>query len=69
MLQLSDTIVGGGTAFCQSGAHVRPEKGSAIFWYNLYTSGEPDELTWHGACPLVIGEKWGMSVYLCAYLL
>jgi hypothetical protein len=31
---------GGATVFPASGGYVRPKKGSATFWYNLYASGE-----------------------------
>ena len=33
--------------------------GSAVFWYNLFDSSDPDRLTLHGACPVVYGTKWG----------
>ena len=52
---------GGRTVFPRIGAGVAPEAGSAVFWYNLHNSGEPDRLTLHGACPVLYGTKWGKS--------
>ncbi|CAF0759590.1 unnamed protein product [Rotaria sordida] len=55
---LSDVEKGGATVFIPTGGHVKPEKGSAVFWYNLYASGEGDYNTRHAACPVLIGNKW-----------
>ena len=60
-LQLSDVTEGGGTAFSQGGVRISPKKGSAIFWHSLYSSGDADEMTWHGSCPVIFGEKIGKS--------
>ena len=55
---LSDVPLGGGTAFPNAGLHVRAEKGSVVFWWNLLTSGIFDVQTVHGGCPVLVGSKW-----------
>ncbi len=37
-------------------------QGTAVFWYNLFASGEGDYSTRHAACPVLVGNKWGESV-------
>lgn len=34
-------------------------QGTAVFWYNLFKSGEGDYRTRHAACPVLVGNKWG----------
>ena len=57
--QMSDVPAGGRTVFPRAGAGVAPIGGSAVFWYNLKKSGDPDTMTLHGACPILYGTKWG----------
>lgn len=58
MFYLNDVERGGWTAFPRAGIAVPPIKGSAAFWWNLKRSGKPDEMTLHGACPVLLGFKW-----------
>ena len=60
-LQLNDVASGGRTVFPRIGAGVAPVAGSAVFWYNLFPSGDADQLTLHGACPVLYGTKWGKN--------
>ena len=45
--------------------HVFPQ-GTAVFWYNLFRSGEGDYRTRHAACPVLVGSKWGEFGYSSA---
>ena len=49
---------GGATVFTRIGVKVKPERRSAVFWYNLLPSGDGDFRTRHAACPVLYGTKW-----------
>ena len=57
--QLSDGIVGGGTAFPKLGVVAFPVKGSVVYWHSLENDGQTDVRSLHGGCPTVLGVKWG----------
>ncbi len=57
MVYLSDVQEGGYTAFPQLRLAVKPERGMAVFWFNLNSDGTPRPDTIHGACPVLIGTK------------
>uniref|UniRef100_A0A023EW59 procollagen-proline 4-dioxygenase n=1 Tax=Aedes albopictus TaxID=7160 RepID=A0A023EW59_AEDAL len=58
LFYMSDVKVGGATVFPKLNFALEARKGSAAFWYNLHSSGNLDYSTLHGACPVLIGEKW-----------
>lgn len=64
MFYLKDVIRGGSTVFPRLGVHLKPEIGAAAFWYNLYKNGEGIIDTVHGACPVLMGEKWVANFWI-----
>lgn len=53
---------GGATVFPELGIAVKPEKGSAVFWYNFDEYGDPDMSTLHASCPVLVGSKWSKPI-------
>ena len=64
LMYLSDVELGGITTFTELGLSVRPEKGSAVFWYNLRPDGSGILETKHAACPVIVGVKWIANKWL-----
>ncbi|TKR57847.1 hypothetical protein L596_030493 [Steinernema carpocapsae] len=58
LFYMSQPEMGGGTVFTELKTTVMPSKYDALFWYNLYRSGEGDLRTRHAACPVLTGVKW-----------
>ncbi|CAH1720311.1 unnamed protein product [Chironomus riparius] len=67
LLYLSDVEKGGGTVFPLLRIYVPPVKGTAVFWYNLSSSGDREYLTRHAACPVLIGSKWVANKWIREY--
>ncbi|XP_041675519.1 prolyl 4-hydroxylase subunit alpha-2-like [Drosophila eugracilis] len=58
LFYLTDVPVGGSTIFPAAELAIQPKKGSALFWYNLHNDGEPNPLTRHAVCPMIMGNRW-----------
>jgi len=58
---LNDVVEGGHTDFVNIGFAVRPARGRAIFWNNLYPSGNPNPYALHQAKPVIQGRKYVLS--------
>ncbi|EDV31629.2 uncharacterized protein Dana_GF14452 [Drosophila ananassae] len=54
----SDVEMGGATIFPAANISIKPKKGSALFWYNLHNDWEPNPLSRHAVCPMVLGNRW-----------
>jgi len=58
MLHLSNVEKGGATVFPSLDISVKPQKKSALFWYNFTPRGEVDYGAANAACPVIVGDKW-----------
>ncbi|CAG0892375.1 unnamed protein product [Cyprideis torosa] len=56
--KLNTVPLGGRTVFPVINVALKPKKGSAVLFWDLQRNGGDDSLTFHEACPVVIGEKW-----------
>ena len=60
LIQLAQCIVGVENVLL-------PEKGAAVLFYSLYSSGLRDLHSWHGGCPVMKGSKWIFNKWMCMY--
>ena len=58
MVYLSSPEFGGNTIFPQAGISVKPEIGSALYWFNAGAQNNYDSRILHGGCPVAYGNKW-----------
>ena len=56
--------VSGGTVFPSLGVVVTPSPGDVILWFNSKTTSEREDLSLHGACPIVAGRKIAISLWI-----
>ncbi|ROT78139.1 hypothetical protein C7M84_003153 [Penaeus vannamei] len=64
LVYLKDVPQGGRTVFPWVGTGVRPKRGSALLWYNMNRVGMPDSRLQHGACPVLLGDKWVINKWI-----
>jgi len=69
MSWLEDTPAGGSTTFFKFDTQVTvwPTKGSAAFWFSLYTDGTRDPASSHGGCPVAVGSKWILNKWIYSF--
>ena len=58
MIYLSEVEFGGHTIFLQPGISVKPELGSALYWFNIGAQNNLDSRIRHMGCPIIYGNKW-----------
>ena len=60
---------GGGTLFSYPGYEdiLKPTKGSAAFWINLFSCHRKDSRTLHGGCPVLRGSKWIVNKWIYSW--
>ncbi|TDG38487.1 hypothetical protein AWZ03_015091, partial [Drosophila navojoa] len=58
IIYLNDVTRGGATVFPHVEIAVHPERGKVIHWYNMNPNSLDYEVrSYHGACPVLIGQK------------
>ena len=58
MIYLTSVEAGGHTVFPQAGISIKPQIGSALFWFNMGTKTNYDSRIVHLGCPTLYGNKW-----------
>jgi prolyl 4-hydroxylase len=58
LLYLNEPEEGGETVFPQLMITIRPKRGMALLFYNVFSDGHVNEKTQHGGSPVIKGQKW-----------
>ncbi|WOK97140.1 putative prolyl 4-hydroxylase 6 [Canna indica] len=48
----------------KNGLAVKPAKGDAVLFFNLFMNGTTDPASEHGSCPVIEGEKWSAPKWI-----
>ena len=51
-------------AKCNSKLAIKPQRATAILFYNQLPSGAKDERVLHGGCPVLEGQKWAANLWV-----
>lgn len=69
MVYLNDVEEGGETYFKHLNLKIKPKKGMAVFWNNLYRNGIPNNKTMHEALPPVSEDKYVITKWFRSWSL
>ena len=69
MCYLNDVEEGGETSFKQLKLKIKPKRGTAVIWNNLYRNGTPNYKTVHEALPPVSGDKYVITKWFRSWSL
>lgn len=64
LMYLNAPEEGGETIFPMLGIEVKPEKGTALLFYDCRLDGTVDPFTLHGGAPVIKGQKWLATKWL-----
>ena len=69
MAWLSNTEEGGETVYLYPGKEgvLKPDRGSAVVWFDLHSDGYRNTFTKHAGCPVLKGSKWILNKWLYWY--
>jgi prolyl 4-hydroxylase len=64
LIYLNTPEEGGETIFPKAHVKIAPQKGKALFFYNVTPDGKMDPKSLHGGSPVIRGEKWLMTKWI-----
>ncbi|XP_030372901.1 prolyl 4-hydroxylase subunit alpha-2-like [Scaptodrosophila lebanonensis] len=67
LFYLSNVELGGATIFPRLNLTIWPQRGAALLWYNLDNSVEPEKLSEHAVCPVIVGSRWVLAEFIVQY--
>ena len=54
-----------GVSSCARGKlHVKPRRGDALLFWNTMMNGHEDDMSLHGGCPVIKGNKWTATKWM-----